>query len=75
LEAIRTGQSRYRFLDLLNCNGGCIGGPAINNKDLDLEKKKEIILKYTSRSSEHTMGKHEGKVDYARNIDFGTDFS
>ncbi|NTU66835.1 MAG: hypothetical protein HGB08_02815 [Candidatus Moranbacteria bacterium] len=72
LEDIKTGESKYRFLDLLNCDGGCIGGPAINNKDLSVEEKKKIILEYTSQSSEHTMGKHEGKVDYAKDIDFGT---
>jgi iron only hydrogenase large subunit-like protein len=67
---IKAGTSHYRFLDLLNCPGGCIGGPAINNKDLPTETKKEIIKEYTERSSEATMGKHEGKVDYARDIDF-----
>ena len=72
LEDIKAGESRYRFLDLLNCDGGCIGGPAINNKDLSVEQKKKIILEYTSRSSRHTMGEHEGKVDYAEDINFGT---
>jgi len=72
LEDIKAGQSKYRFLDLLNCDGGCIGGPAINNKELSVEQKKKIIMEYTSRSSEHKMGKHEGKVDYAKDIDFGT---
>jgi len=70
LDGIKNGNSTYRFLDILNCNGGCIGGPAINNKDLPTEKKKEIIFEYTHRSSEATMGKHKGRVDYAKNIDF-----
>jgi iron only hydrogenase large subunit-like protein len=74
LDEVKTGQSKYRFLDLLYCDGGCIGGPGISNKDLSVEQKKKIILEYTGRSSEHTMGKHEGKVDYAKNIDFGTAF-
>jgi iron only hydrogenase large subunit-like protein len=64
----------YRFLDLLNCDGGCIGGPAINNKDFSTEKKKKIILEYTHRSSEATMGKHEGKVKDAKDIDLSTQF-
>jgi len=33
LEDFKAGTSKYKFLDLLNCDGGCIGGPAINNKD------------------------------------------
>ena len=74
LEDIKAGVSKYRFLDLLNCEGGCIGGPAINNKALPTEKKKEIIFEYTHRSSEATMGKHKGKVKDAENIDLSTAF-
>lgn len=73
-EDIKSGQSKYRFLDLLNCDGGCIGGPAINNKDLSIEKKKEIIVAYTQRSSEATMGKHKGKVKDAKDIDLSTTY-
>jgi iron only hydrogenase large subunit-like protein len=74
-EDIKAGTSKYRFLDILNCDGGCIGGPAINNKDLPLETKREIIQKYTHRSSEATMGRHKGKVDYAKDINFSENFS
>jgi iron only hydrogenase large subunit-like protein len=64
----------YRFLDLLNCPGGCIGGPAINRQDLSIEKRKEIIFEYTHRSSEATMGEHEGKVKDAKDINLSTGF-
>jgi iron only hydrogenase large subunit-like protein len=64
----------YRFLDLLNCDGGCIGGPAINRQDLSIDQRKEIIFEYTHRSSEATMGGHEGKVKDARDIDLTTKF-
>ncbi len=74
LDSMRTGQFKYKFLDLLNCDGGCIGGPAIVNKNLSEEEKKKIILEYTGRSSKHIMGSHEGKVDYAKDIDFGVNF-
>jgi len=73
-EDFKAGTSKYKFLDLLNCDGGCIGGPAINNKDLPTEKKKEIIFEYTHRSSEATMGEHEGKVEDAKDIDLSTSF-
>ncbi len=70
----KAGKSKYKFMDLLNCDGGCIGGPAINNKDLPTEKKKEIIFEYTHRSSEATMGEHEGKVKDAKDIDLSAKF-
>ncbi|MFA5021617.1 MAG: [Fe-Fe] hydrogenase large subunit C-terminal domain-containing protein [Patescibacteria group bacterium] len=74
LDDFKTGKSQYHFLDILNCPGGCIGGPAINNKDLSIEKKKEIINEYIKISSALNMGKHKGKVDYAKDIDFNTTF-
>lgn len=70
----KSGSRQYKFMDLLNCDGGCIGGPAINRQDLPIEKRKEIIFEYTHRSSEATMGKHEGKVDYAKDIDLGATY-
>jgi len=74
LDDIKSGQKPYKFLDILNCDGGCIGGPAINNQYFPIEERKKIILEYTRSSSLATMGKHEGKVDYAKNIDFNAKF-
>jgi len=74
LDDIKSGQSQYRFLDILNCDDGCIGGPAINRQDIPIEERKKIILEYTRRSSETTMGEHEGKVDYAKDVDFNAKF-
>ncbi|MDD2646832.1 MAG: [Fe-Fe] hydrogenase large subunit C-terminal domain-containing protein [Patescibacteria group bacterium] len=71
-EEIKTGQRNYRFLDLLNCPGGCIGGPAINNKDLSTEQKREIIKEYVTKSSQRDMGSHKGKVVDAKNVDLTT---
>ncbi|MCX6718530.1 MAG: hypothetical protein NTY81_02945 [Candidatus Staskawiczbacteria bacterium] len=73
-EDMKAGTSQYRFFDLLNCDGGCIGGPAINRQDLAIEKRKEIIFEYTHRSSEATMGEHEGKVKDAKDINLSTNF-
>lgn len=73
-EEIKAGTKPYRFLDLLNCPGGCIGGPAINRQDLPIEKRKEIIFEYTHRSSQANMGKHEGKVKDAEDIDLSAEF-
>ncbi|MCX6738063.1 MAG: hypothetical protein NTY11_01420 [Candidatus Parcubacteria bacterium] len=74
LEQIKSGEKEYRFLDILNCPGGCIGGPAINNKDLPIERKKEIIRDYAEESSKQNMGKHQGKVEQADGIDFSANF-
>jgi len=74
LEDIKSGQSQYRFLDILNCDGGCIGGPAINRQDIPIEERKKIILEYTRRSSETTMGEHEGKVEDAKDVNLTAQF-
>ena len=73
-EEFKAKTSPHKFLDLLNCPGGCIGGPAINRQDLSIDQRKEIIFAYTHRSSEATMGKHEGKVKDAQDIDLSTSF-
>jgi iron only hydrogenase large subunit-like protein len=73
-EEIKNKTKPYKFLDLLNCEGGCIGGPAINRQDLPIEKRKEIIFEYTHRSSEATMGEHEGKIKDAKDIDLKISF-
>jgi len=73
-EEIKNKTKPYRFLDLLNCPGGCIGGPAINRQDLSTDQRKKIIFEYTHRSSEETMGEHEGKVKDAEDIDLGVTF-
>jgi iron only hydrogenase large subunit-like protein len=68
-EEIKLKTKPYKFLDLLNCPGGCIGGPAINRQDLSIEQRKNIIYEYTHRSSEASMGVHKGKVEDAEGID------
>ncbi len=75
LEDFKAGNSKYKFLDLLNCDGGCIGGPAINNKDFSTENKKQIVFDYTKTSSEDKMGeKRIGTVEKAENIDLSAKF-
>ncbi len=74
LDDIKHFRSQYRFFDLLNCDGGCIGGPSINNRDLSMEEKKRIVLGYTTRSSEENMGKHKGEIKDAEEVDLNTSF-
>lgn len=74
LDEIVAGKSNYKFLDLLNCSGGCIGGPAINNFNLSVSQKKESIENYIKQTSEIVMGSHKGHVDYAKNVDLSKKF-
>lgn len=73
-EDFKSGISKYKFMDLLNCPGGCIGGPAINRQDLSTDQRKQTIFEYTHRSSEATMGEHKGKIKDAKDIDLSTNF-
>ncbi len=73
-EEIKSKIKPYKFLDLLNCPGGCIGGPAINRQDLPIDERKKIIYEYTHRSSEKTMGIHKGRIKDAEGIDLSTSF-
>ena len=55
----RAGSSQYRFMDILNCDGGCIGGPAINNKSLNLDTKRKVVKEYTETVAGHEKEKHD----------------
>ena len=74
LEKIKLEQSPFRFFDILNCPGGCIGGPCLNNKALSTEDKKSKITEYTKESSKRNMNQHKGKVDHAKDVDFSAIF-
>ena len=70
LDLMESGENIHRFFDFLNCPGGCIGGPAINNQNLTTEQRQEKIKEYISRASEHAIGTHAGTIDYTKDIDF-----
>lgn len=74
LDDVVNGTSKYRFMDILNCLGGCIGGPGINNQHIAVDQRREIVRDYTASSSKQKMGKIHGKLDHAENIDFGVDY-
>ena len=73
LEQIKNKEKTYRFLDILNCPGGCIGGPA-TSKELNTEEKEAKIASYISKASEHNLGSHEGKISYAKEINLRVEF-
>ncbi len=61
---------KIRFLDVLFCKGGCIGGPCINSK-LNLEQRRKKVLNYLKQSkSEDIPESKKGLVEKAKEIIF-----
>jgi iron only hydrogenase large subunit-like protein len=73
LDEAKAGTSKYRFFDILNCKGGCIGGGALKNKDLPTEKKARLILNYRNFAEIAPTGEEVGNVENAEGIDFDTE--
>jgi len=66
-DEMRNGTSRYRFMDVLSCPGGCISGPAIVNLDKHLVDRRRKILIYKNKTEKEGR---TGKVERVKNIDF-----
>lgn len=56
LNEIKNGVSKYKFFDILNCDGGCIGSFDINNHDKEKNLKAWIVLQYKTQME--TEDKH-----------------
>ncbi len=69
LKQLNEGNSSYRFLDILNCKGGCIGGPAIVNQQLSTDERRDKVKRYLNESSERNLGSHRGRLEYAEGVD------
>ncbi|MCF7906632.1 hypothetical protein K9L04_01720 [Patescibacteria group bacterium] len=70
LEKINKNKTNYRFIDILNCKGGCIGGPDIINNKISNKKKINIIKEYREISSRENMKKIMGKKKLVLDINF-----
>ena len=70
LDDIRDGKSPYRFIDILNCPGGCVGGPDIINRDLPLAEKDKLVIAYRDKSIKDYGDGKEGKKEFVLDIDF-----
>lgn len=65
---------KYRFLDILSCEGGCINGPGIEYK-YPIKERIKRVKKYKEYASryEKDLGRGGKKID-AKGIDFSRKF-
>jgi len=70
LEDIKNSATPYRFIDILNCPGGCVGGPDIKNRDLPLAEKDKLVIDYRNKSIKDYGDGREGKKEFVLDIDF-----
>jgi len=52
---------KIRFVDILFCKGGCIGGPGIISKE-NQQNKEDKIIKYREECKRTPMKEHKGKI-------------
>ena len=62
-----------KFLDLLFCKGGCIGGPGILSQE-STQKKKEKIIEYKRISEREVIGKRRGVHKLVEGMNFEAKF-
>jgi iron only hydrogenase large subunit-like protein len=61
---------KIKFLDVLFCNGGCIGGPHTNKK-LTIPQKRSKVLKYLNTSKDEDIPEdRKGLINKASGIKF-----
>jgi iron only hydrogenase large subunit-like protein len=71
-DEIKSGTTQYRFFDILNCPGGCIGGPALANTKLPREEKERRIMDYRQLAEKEK--KNNGNVDLEKDINFDASY-
>ena len=59
---------KYRFVDILFCEGGCLGGPGIVCND-NLETKKQRLFDYKEKSRYYEPNENYGKFVHAFGLD------
>ncbi|NCP71825.1 hypothetical protein GW835_00315 [archaeon] len=58
---------KVRFLDMLFCTGGCVGGPGIISTET-IEQREDRVIHYRDKSKNEKLGKNFGKFKYAENL-------
>jgi iron only hydrogenase large subunit-like protein len=61
--------NHVRFVDILFCNGGCVGGPGVISKD-PVEVKREKVLDYQRFAKKHKTGDEVGLDKYVEDLNF-----
>jgi len=59
---------KFRFVDILFCKGGCLGGPGIINKD-SIKNKIKKIMDYKEQSRHYQPDGNYGKFIHAFGLD------
>jgi len=59
---------KFRFVDILFCKGGCLGGPGMISKDT-VEDKKKRIIDYKDKSRYYEPDEKYGKFIHAFGLD------
>lgn len=59
---------KFRFVDILFCKGGCLGGPGIINKDT-IENRTQKLLEYKDKSRYYQPDGNYGKFIHAFGLD------
>jgi iron only hydrogenase large subunit-like protein len=67
---LKNPDKKIKFLDVLFCKGGCIGGPCVVSK-LSLEGRKKKILRYLKNSKQEDIPEpKKGLISKARGLKF-----
>ena len=62
--------SKIKFLDVLFCEGGCIGGPHVSDR-LPLEKRRKKVFRYLEKSKNEDIPEdRKGVVEKAKGLKF-----
>jgi iron only hydrogenase large subunit-like protein len=67
IEAFKTNEN-IRFLDILMCKGGCIGGPGMMSQ-APLEEKVKKVYDYKQYCRKDKIGSKLGKFEHAEGLD------
>lgn len=73
LKFLENPDPKIKFLDVLFCIGGCIGGPRTSKK-LTIPQKRKKILTYLEKSNDEDIPEErKGLIEKAKGIEFSND--
>ncbi|MFC1697894.1 [Fe-Fe] hydrogenase large subunit C-terminal domain-containing protein [Nanoarchaeota archaeon] len=69
LDELNLDEDKTNFVDILSCNGGCIGGPGVISTEPIPDRKKKV-LEYMEYAKSNKTGERVGLDKYVETIDF-----